>query len=103
MRHSPLDLTMNVYADPTLLDVAGALEFREGVQEEDVIGRLRAKLSIFVRVKRSLDRAGLKAAVLAGEVKREGLEGLGLELIEHEEAWAVKPDHRAVRKAVGKA
>jgi integrase len=26
MRHSSLDLTMNVYTDPTLLDVAGALE-----------------------------------------------------------------------------
>ncbi len=26
MRHSSLDLTMNVYADPTLLDVAGAME-----------------------------------------------------------------------------
>ena len=25
MRHSSLDLTMNVYTDPTLLDVAGAL------------------------------------------------------------------------------
>ena len=26
MRHSSLDLTMNVYTDPQLLDVAGALE-----------------------------------------------------------------------------
>ena len=26
MRHSSLDLTMNVYTDPTLLDVAGAVE-----------------------------------------------------------------------------
>ena len=26
MRHSSLDLTMNVYTDPTLLDVAGAME-----------------------------------------------------------------------------
>ena len=26
MRHSDLSLTANVYADPTLLDVAGALE-----------------------------------------------------------------------------
>jgi hypothetical protein len=26
LRHSCLDLTMNVYTDPTLLDVAGALE-----------------------------------------------------------------------------
>ena len=26
MRHSSLDLTMNVYTDPTLLDVAGALK-----------------------------------------------------------------------------
>ena len=26
MRHSSLDLTMNVYTDPTLLDVAGAIE-----------------------------------------------------------------------------
>ena len=25
-RHSSLDLTMNVYTDPTLLDVAGAIE-----------------------------------------------------------------------------
>jgi hypothetical protein len=25
MRHSSLDLTMNVYTDPSLLDVAGAL------------------------------------------------------------------------------
>lgn len=26
MRHSSLNLTMNVYTDPTLLDVAGAVE-----------------------------------------------------------------------------
>lgn len=26
MRHSSLDLTMNVYTDPELLDVAGAIE-----------------------------------------------------------------------------
>lgn len=26
LRHSSLDLTMNVYTDPTLLDVAGALK-----------------------------------------------------------------------------
>ena len=26
MRHSSIDLTMNVYTDPTLLDVAGAME-----------------------------------------------------------------------------
>ena len=26
MRHSSLDLTMNVYADPELLDVAGAID-----------------------------------------------------------------------------
>ncbi len=26
MRHSRLDVTMNVYTDPTLLDVAGAME-----------------------------------------------------------------------------
>ena len=26
MRHSSLDLTMNVYTDPSLLDVAGALQ-----------------------------------------------------------------------------
>jgi integrase len=26
MRHSSLDVTMNVYTDPTLLDVAGAVE-----------------------------------------------------------------------------
>jgi hypothetical protein len=25
MRHSSLDLTMNIYTDPTLLDVAGAV------------------------------------------------------------------------------
>ena len=28
MRHSSLDLTMNVYTDPTLLDVAGVLAAR---------------------------------------------------------------------------
>jgi len=26
MRHSSIDLTMNVYTDPRLLDVAGAME-----------------------------------------------------------------------------
>jgi hypothetical protein len=26
MRHSSLDLTMNIYTDPSLLDVAGAME-----------------------------------------------------------------------------
>jgi hypothetical protein len=33
MRHSSIDLTMNIYTDPTLLDVAGAInalpKFRE--------------------------------------------------------------------------
>ncbi len=31
LRHSSLDLTMNVYTDPTLLDVAGALEALPGL------------------------------------------------------------------------
>ena len=31
MRHSSLDLTMNVYSDPTLLDVAGAMEALPGL------------------------------------------------------------------------
>ncbi len=31
MRHSSLDLTMNVYTDPTLLDVAGAMEVLPGL------------------------------------------------------------------------
>ena len=37
MRHSSLDLTMNVYTDPTLLDVAGAMEALPGllVSESD--------------------------------------------------------------------
>ena len=26
MRHSTIDLTMNIYTDPKLLDVAGAME-----------------------------------------------------------------------------
>ena len=30
MRHSTIDLTMNVYTDPKLLDVAGAMEFPAG-------------------------------------------------------------------------
>jgi hypothetical protein len=30
MRHSSLDLTMNIYTDPTLLDVAGAVEVMPG-------------------------------------------------------------------------
>ena len=31
MRHSKLELTMNVYTDPELLDVAGAVEALPGV------------------------------------------------------------------------
>ena len=31
MRHSTIDLTMNVYTDPRLLDVAGALEALPGL------------------------------------------------------------------------
>ena len=31
MRHSSIDLTMNVYTDPRLLDVAGALEALPGL------------------------------------------------------------------------
>ncbi|MFO8007245.1 MAG: hypothetical protein R6V05_05850 [Candidatus Brocadiia bacterium] len=34
LRHSSLDLTMNVYTDPTLLDVAGALEALPGLASE---------------------------------------------------------------------
>jgi len=35
MRHSSLDLTMNVYTDPTLLDVAGALETLPSLAAQD--------------------------------------------------------------------
>lgn len=35
MRHSSLDLIMNVYTDPTLLDVGGALEARPSLSLED--------------------------------------------------------------------
>ena len=31
MRHSTIDLTMNVYTDPRLLDVAGGLEALPGL------------------------------------------------------------------------
>jgi len=41
MRHSSLDLTMNVYTDPTLLDVAGALEALPGLDIEKMAHRDR--------------------------------------------------------------
>jgi len=78
------------------------LEIREGWEEEDVINSLKGQLVIYVRTKLSVDRQGLKEAILGGELKRERLAGLGLALIEHEEEWAVKPDLKAVREAVGR-
>ena len=42
MRHSSLDLTMNVYTDPTLLDVAGAMAGCPCGQETPVWGAFRA-------------------------------------------------------------
>ena len=38
MRHSSLDLTMNVYTDPQLLDVAGALERLPELAVKDIDG-----------------------------------------------------------------
>jgi len=35
MRHSTIDLTMNVYTDPRLLDVAGAAEALPGLGAEE--------------------------------------------------------------------
>jgi integrase len=35
MRHSSLDLTMNVYTDPTLLDVAGAVDALPQLSPDD--------------------------------------------------------------------
>ena len=35
MRHSSIDLTMNVYTDPTLLDVAGAVEALPRIESSD--------------------------------------------------------------------
>jgi integrase len=35
MRHSKLELTMNVYTDPELLDVAGAMESLPELREAD--------------------------------------------------------------------
>ncbi len=34
MRHSSIDLTMNIYTDPTLLDVAGAVEALRALSAE---------------------------------------------------------------------
>ena len=50
MRHSSLDLTMNVYTAPSLLDVAGALatlpelSLQDVAQAEAVVGRLHPHL-----------------------------------------------------------
>ena len=41
MRHSKLELTMNVYTDPALLDVAGAVEALPGVGGSIADGRAR--------------------------------------------------------------
>jgi hypothetical protein len=41
-RHSSLNRTMNVYADPSLLDVAGALEPLPEVEVEEVATEARA-------------------------------------------------------------
>ena len=38
MRHSSLDLTMNVYTDPQLLDVAGVLEALPEVEVGEASG-----------------------------------------------------------------
>jgi len=42
MRHSSLELTMNVYTDPALLDVAGAVEALPAFGSGDHEKRLRA-------------------------------------------------------------
>ena len=43
MRHSSIDLTMNVYTDPTLLDVAGAVETLPALQMDERRGPVEAK------------------------------------------------------------
>jgi hypothetical protein len=45
MRHSSLDLTMNVYTDPTLLDVAGAIEAMPALVLEGAQLRIAAKVN----------------------------------------------------------
>ena len=79
------------------------LEVRGGLDEEEVIGRLPTALRRYVRTKRSLDRAGLRAAAMDGNLTAEDMERLGLVLVEGVERWQVKPDHDAVREAVGRA
>jgi hypothetical protein len=43
MRHCSLDLTMNVYTDPSLLDVAGALEALPDLSRTEVRTKKRNK------------------------------------------------------------
>jgi hypothetical protein len=45
LRHSSLDLTMNVYTDPTLLDVAGAIEALPELVLEGAQLRIAAKVN----------------------------------------------------------
>jgi phage host-nuclease inhibitor protein Gam len=73
----------------------------EGVSEEEVIGGLPPKMRRYVRVQRALDRNAVTKDLAEGKPAAEDLEGLGLELVQGDETWQVKPDHEAVRQAVG--
>ena len=46
MRHSSLDLTMNVYTDPTLLDVASALAALPALSLGDIAGAVQGKKGV---------------------------------------------------------
>jgi len=82
---------------PDSLDVA------EGQGEEDVAIRLlKGGMAGFVRIAHRLDRDALRKALETGEVKERELARLGIRRVPGGEVWRVKPDHEAVREAVGK-
>jgi phage host-nuclease inhibitor protein Gam len=78
------------------------LELQGDTTEDDAIRRFAGPNLRFIRTEKHVDRQALRRAAVEEQVSAETLERLGFMLIEDEEVWAAKPDHEAVREAVGK-
>jgi hypothetical protein len=70
MRHSSLDLTMNVYTDPQLLDVAGALERLPELRVAPQ-GGLAADRGALIAIGGSGPACGSSAAVSAARTHKD--------------------------------
>jgi len=83
-------------------DKPARLELQENVEEHEAIPRFAGANLRFIRTEKHVDRQLLKRAAVEDQVSDADLKRLGFVLIQDEEVWSAKPDHEAVREAVGK-